>query len=172
MEHAPVASSQHLRSKAEQEHSLYPCLWLRGIQPLQLVTIEYPLPTRRHIAYRGCPPEGEWPGGEYYGDGSGGRYNKYLTLRRVGVGIVKYSASVVEFGCLYPLPGDVQTVPRGEISALATVLEKVAPDQHVDFYTDHQPGGCHPTCRPILITRDHVNGNAQCQVGGAPHRAG
>jgi len=28
-----------------------------------------------------------WPSGYYFGDGSGGAYSKYPTLRRVGVGL-------------------------------------------------------------------------------------
>ena len=79
--------------------------------------------------------------GTYFGDGSGGAYARYPSLRRCGVGVAKVSAAandkiVFNFGIFLSLPGCVQTVPRSEAYALLAVLIHVTNGATVEFITD------------------------------------
>lgn len=85
-------------------------------------------------------PEGipdNWPSGYYFGDGSGGVYSSYDFLRRCGVGIHYVNPELVPgFNAWQPLLGQVQSVPRSELTALCLVIEKVESGGTVDFFTD------------------------------------
>ena len=75
----------------------------------------------------------------YYGDGSGGRYSSYPTIRRCGVGICCMSEpNIMEFGVRYQLPGEVQTVPRAEVSAMATVAQMAMHNAYIIYIGDNQ----------------------------------
>lgn len=78
-----------------------------------------------------------WPSGYYFGDGSGGPYSKYPTLRRCGVGLhyVNENKEPV-FNCWQALPGGEQTVPRAELFALALAVEHIELCGVIDFFTD------------------------------------
>ena len=64
----------------------------------------------------------------YFGDGSGGVYTKYPSLRRCGVGVTKLSeeTEAINFSVFYPLPGSIQTVAKAEAHAFSTVCEQVS----------------------------------------------
>ena len=66
-----------------------------------------------------CPERGNWPGGTYWGDGSGGPFSSHADLRRVGCGLAALTDALAFAFCAYfALPGDVQPVPRSELFAL------------------------------------------------------
>lgn len=78
-----------------------------------------------------------WPSGYYFGDGSGGKYSKYLTLRRAGVGLHHVSPDKTPtYSFWQALPGPQQTVPRAELFALLLAVEHVEVDSVIDFFTD------------------------------------
>ena len=83
--------------------------------------------------------QSHWPSGEYFGDGSGGSYGQFDSLRRCGVGIVCLNGFELKFGFYYRLPGSVQTVPRAEASALRCVLFMAGYGTTIIYYTDCEP---------------------------------
>ena len=82
---------------------------------------------------------GTWPGGYYFGDASGGLYTALPTLRRVGVGVAMYKdhARYPDFKMHYPLPGLVQTVPRGETHVVLLVTNMLEEGAEATQYTDN-----------------------------------
>lgn len=83
------------------------------------------------------PDKNEWPSGFYFGDGSGGRYSSYPTLRRCGTGIAYLDWDMDhQYDIWSPLPGAIQTVPRAELYALLIVVHHVRPNARVHFFTD------------------------------------
>ena len=74
-----------------------------------------------------APPPEAWPSGDYFGDGSGGRFSSIPSLRRCGIGLAFLVNGVLQFGLRSPLPGDVQTVPRSEVAAAHVLLLHLAP---------------------------------------------
>ena len=94
IEHQAVISTGKLTQIACTDSVDAPCLWLRGICPLQLTSIadEY-LPSveyhTKHIAYDESPiADAIADSGIYYGEASGGRFSSYGPLIRCGVGLV------------------------------------------------------------------------------------
>ena len=87
-----------------------------------------------------CPPLGNWPSGVYYGDGSGGEHGLYPATRRCGVAIAALNEQHdFHFGIKYPLPGEVQTVPRAELSALVTLVEIAEVGSNIIYIGDNLP---------------------------------
>jgi len=83
------------------------------------------------------PIPNEWPSGYYFGDGSGGNYSKYPTLRRAGVGLHYVNLDKVPmYNFWQPLPGPQQTVPRAELFALCLAVTHVHQAGVIDFFTD------------------------------------
>ena len=80
-----------------------------------------------------------WPCGHYFGDAGGGLYTAIPTLRRVGVGLAMFadSARYPQFRLHYPLPGQVQTVPRGETHVVLTVTHMLIYNATAVQYTDN-----------------------------------
>ncbi len=85
------------------------------------------------------PDPGTWPSGDYYGDGAGGRDAAHPTLRRCGVGLSHLIGSVHQFGVSCALPGDIQTVPRAEITAALICIMHLMHGALVRFYSDNFP---------------------------------
>ncbi len=83
-------------------------------------------------------PKGHWPFGEYFGDGSGGRYAAYPTLRRCGVGLAFLLEGSFNFGLYCALIGTVQTVPHAEVTAALVLLLHLAPNTVVNCYSDNK----------------------------------
>ena len=89
---------------------------------------------------------GEWnshtqlQSGTYFTDASGGLDHDIPQLRRCGIGICA-SPSLhppqAPDGLHYPLPGEVQTVPRGEMHAIVTVARLAALEADILVYSDN-----------------------------------
>jgi len=60
------------------------------------------------------PDISTWRSGLYFGDASGGEFASYPSIRRVGcgLGVIDEEGNLV-FGARFNLPGEIQTVPRG-----------------------------------------------------------
>ena len=62
------------------------------------------------------------------------------TLRRCGVGLCLLEpGGIFSFGISYKLPGEIQTVPRAEVSALATLVEHACEGSHITYIGDNLP---------------------------------
>ena len=84
------------------------------------------------------PESQNWGSGTYYGDASGGEYTQYSKLRRVGVSVVLCDQpGRIAFGISSNLPGDVQSVGRGELFALVLLLRCLEQNTQVEFVTDN-----------------------------------
>ena len=144
-----VADSQDLIPIAIENGQINPSRWYRGIMnkedmdigrdmdpPEQTIWI---LNNNNNLSITTEP--NTWPSGSYFGDASGGLYTAYPTLRRVGVGLAMYRESQrrPDFKMHYPLPGQVQTVPRGETHVVLVVTYMLEPDAVAIQYTDNYP---------------------------------
>ena len=57
-----------------------------------------------------------WPSGDFFSDGSGGKYARFVDLRRVGAGVASMSLDAqFEWGVYAAVPGNGQTVHRAEL---------------------------------------------------------
>ena len=80
-----------------------------------------------------------WGSGVYYGGAFGGKYTEYKPLRRVGVSIVVCDSNGdLLHGSNFNLPGDVQTAPRAEFSAVLTVAQRAEVGVNITVYCDNQ----------------------------------
>ena len=69
----------------------------------------------------------------------GGPFSSFPALRRCGVAICRLDANENRwwsFAC--NLPGDVQTVPRGELYGLFIVVSRARPKSILEYVTDNQ----------------------------------
>ena len=148
---ARVQSTQDLISQAvDGEHS-HPCLWLRGMLPLDLVHVNTPFSDTSEIKYIVREMHtSEWPSGYYCTDASGGEHNSFPILRRCGFGIVRLSDSfsvacvhssqaltdIISFGAYGTLAGERHTVPRAELFAIVEVVSNVIQGATVHISTD------------------------------------
>jgi len=125
--------------------------WLEGLQPTEEIdngssnarSSTDPAPqVQQDAADANAAPDKEefnkpWPSGYYFGDGSGGPYSKFPTIRRAGVGVHYVSPDKVPTHNYWqPLPGDSQTLPRAELFAVLLVALHVEEAAVVDFFTD------------------------------------
>jgi len=132
-----VESTNYLVPAAASGMRDFPCLWLRGLLPSELlVTRDHPIPPPRSVdnvsVYDpfGITPDPEvWPPGLYGTDASGGRWGSYPLLRRCGCGVARLTSMDppfrLEWGAWFPLVGELQTVPRAELYAIYMVVAKV-----------------------------------------------
>ena len=138
-----VVDSQYLKQSAVEGAEDNACLWLRGLLPLGLIPLSTPYPDNMEWHYVGLDPpvHAAWPSGRYYTDASGGAFSSIKLLRRVGFAAVylnqnedafdtlfeELSATVHNFvfGAFSVLPGHHQTVPRGELHAIVSVVLSV-----------------------------------------------
>ena len=117
-----VQDTQALYGQACEHAVHFPCLWLRGILPRELVAINTPYATEAVLHYVQSEPMDVWPDGLYHTDASGGEYATMPVLMRCGCGIAFLDQREEEFVCMRqelflwgvytPLPGKQQTVPR------------------------------------------------------------
>ena len=132
-----VKATQYLVPRAKVEGVKYPCLWLRGLLPSNLCVEEPIPPPIDHLQlyvydpHSLTPDPHVWPPGLYGTDGSGGELSAYPELRRVGCGVSRVDCTAgggfdVIWSANFALPGDVQTVPRGELFAICIVVEHVS----------------------------------------------
>lgn len=107
-----VTSSNKNIDQAVQQVYEYPCLWLRRILPKELVWAPEPAVSFNLHFKVGHADSGIWPSGTYFGDGAGGQYSSYPSIRRCGVGLACYQQDgILDFVCHTPLPGSIHTVP-------------------------------------------------------------
>ena len=153
IEDEAVQDTQHLQQTACEKAAAEPCLWLRGILPQKYTQIsrEYNPSDSLCITYIN-KNHMKWDSGTYYGDASGGEFTAYNQLRRCGCGLAFINAEgLLVFGSRFNLPGEVQTVARGELFALVVLIDELAPMAIIDFVTDNKgvcdtfnkgPAGC------------------------------
>ena len=88
-----IKNTYALTSQAIQEVDQYPCLWLRGILPANLIKIDHDFdPSHVEQLVFESPPRSRWnawPPGVYGTDGAGGVHGKTPQLRRCGCGVVR-----------------------------------------------------------------------------------
>ena len=82
-----VADSQCLILRAVDGSKDFPCLWLRGLLPKELVAINEPFVQDLQVQYVGIHQSSVWPEGTYHTDASGGVHSCFAALRRCGIGI-------------------------------------------------------------------------------------
>jgi len=153
---AAIHKTQIHITQAHYESVHYPCLWLRGILPQALAVPIPPCSDYDKLihTYSSQPPLATWPGGQYFGDGSGGEYTSHPELRRCGVGLACYDhANQLLFEWKAPLLGEVQTVFRAEMLALLICVSHVVAGAVVYFYTDN-----------LGVFNAYYKGRAQCHT--------
>ena len=151
-----------------------PCLWLRGLLPSHFTKVDPELDNIvDNLIYsydKFVLPIGEWTSGLYFGDGAGGRDNRYPTIRRCGVGVARMIGEEYIGGVYCKLPGQVQTVPRAEATALLVLLHHMAHNSIIEFVSDNETlvdafnAGRHH-CRRILNSDiyDEIFGILDCK---------
>ncbi len=142
IEDEEVTSTQNLIPSAVEFSVEFPCMWLRGILPAKFTTIQqYFKPTDLlKIDYiNKTHSQICWSSGTYYGDASGGPFSAHATIRRIGCGLAKVGPlGKLMFGAKSNLPGDIQTVPRGELFVLLLLVGLCEPLAEIDYVTDNE----------------------------------
>ena len=135
-----IENSNYLVPIAEQKAIDYPCLWLRGILPDGFINIPPDNAPVEQTTYTYIEPENFCiSSGTYYGDASGGEHTKYPDIRRVGCAFIALDSSdQLRCGAHFPLPGEIQTVARGELYALVCLLKHADQLAEIDFVTDNK----------------------------------
>ena len=139
-----VQKTQHLIPAAVARATEEPCLWLRGILPVKYIP----------NSCEDCPNEYTvtWvdedndisqaksiTSGIYYGDASGGENTSYPEIRRVGCAFVKINdEGDLVYGAHFPLPGPIQTVPRGELFVVLELVKHAFDGTDITYYTDNE----------------------------------
>ena len=138
-----VATTQDLIPLAEAEADIFPCLWLRGLLPSSRIVVPRsfsPVVSTQYTYIGGWNSHTQLQSGTYFTDASGGLDHDIPQLRRCGIGICA-SPSLhppqAPDGLHYPLPGEVQTVPRGELHAIVTVARLAALEADILVYSDN-----------------------------------
>jgi len=135
-----VSKTQSLVAAAQEKSNDFPALWLRGLLPANFIEIppEASPVQQVNITYVN-PIDVSFESGLYYGDASGGEFTQYPDIRRVGVSFVQIRDNGdLTFAAHFPLPGDVQTVARGELYALLVLIRMASPGSIVVFVTDNK----------------------------------
>jgi hypothetical protein len=143
IKHEYVYKTQHLVTRARNEHEQNPAFWLRGLISSSMTEIPPPhdSPTDELSITHINPEVANWSSATYYGDASGGEYTSYNEIRRVGVSVVFVSedSRTTIFGLHCNLPGQIQSVGRGELFALVMLSRQLLPVTNVMYVTDNKP---------------------------------
>jgi hypothetical protein len=129
---------------AEEAIEQWPCLWLRGLLPKSFVTVQTPYQQEDELCFLDeVPAAGGWRFSKLWTDASGGEYGSIPQLRRCGIGITAITVTgqqgvQINFGAFGPLPGEIQTVPRGELYAIFSAFENTHLEQPLEVVTDSQ----------------------------------
>ena len=148
-----VSTTNHLARAAKDGLGTAACMWLRGLLPLSLASIEaleefpgqWAAPSIIEPIYEEYDCSNSVfksvTSGTYYGDASGGDFSSMPMLRRCGVGIMHTVTVGNEihriWGCSFKLIGNIQTVPRAELSALHFILNEAVENAKIEFITDN-----------------------------------
>ena len=130
-----VSSTQQYISQAVEGSRDYPCLWLRGLLPSSLVTVNTPYVMDEQLHFVGRLPPEPWPAGDFYSDASGGPFSSIAAIRRCGVGIAviqeapgsDHTCFELVWGVFAPLIGTHHTVPRAELYAMVVIAQHLGP---------------------------------------------
>ena len=136
---------------AVSKYAIETCFWLRGIVPVEWSQEALNRISHNHTKEEvlvSTNPSGGSPvfSGDIvvYGDASGGKFTSYPALRRVGVGLAAIdSIGNLVWGLSLNLPGQCQTVPRGELFAIFYTVFKSEDNTNIEFITDNL--GCYKT---------------------------
>ncbi len=140
-EDSSILETNDLVEEAIEKANSNPCLWFRGIATIDLTQL--PEEVMGYADSFKCayeldpPPVGEWPSGDYFTDGGGGRFSSVASLRKCTIGIAHLVDSVLVFGCRSPLPGAVQTVPRSEVAAVLVLAMHLSCNAVVSVFSDN-----------------------------------
>jgi len=148
IEDVAILDTEDLIPTATCKFGVETCLWTRGIIPAQLSleTLSWACNKPKldlHISstLASCDP---WCG-TIYGDASGGKFSAYPELRRVGCGLIMLSSDsnsmALKAAINFNLPGEVHTVPRGELYCILVAVTLAPEDCSIDFVTDNE-GNC------------------------------
>ena len=133
-----IQNTQKFQEEARTKAYSEPCLWLRGILPEHYTKIEPEhQPTTELIVHSINREEVNYSSGTFYGDASGGKFTKYPGIRRIGCGICQIDPQGTQiWGQSFNLPGEIQTVPRGELYVLQYLVEQATHHSHIEYVTD------------------------------------
>ena len=139
-----VTNTQKLIQQATSGVEEEPCLWLRGILPSKYINIDeqYLPPENIDVTWvEGLTKKDDIRivSGTYYGDASGGKQSMYPEIRRIGCAFAQIdNDDNLLFAAHFPLPGEHQSVPRGELYALVQLIEQAERNTELTYYTDNQ----------------------------------
>ena len=138
-----ITKSQHLVDKAIAGQHAEPCLWFRGILPINYIDIpDAFLPSDTYTVEWVRPNElsTNVTSGTYYGDASGGQFSEYPEIRRIGCSFVAIHPLSMELllAAHFPLPGAMQTVPRGELFTLVELVRHAEINASLHYITDNK----------------------------------
>jgi len=138
-----LKQTKNIVTRARNEHEQNPAFWLRGLISSSMTAIPSPhnSPTDDLSITHINPEVANWSSATYYGDASGGEYTSYNEIRRVGVSVVFVSeeSRTTIFGLHCNLPGQIQSVGRGELVALVMLSRQLLPVTDVIYVTDNKP---------------------------------
>merc|ERR1711965_260158 len=137
-----VTSTQEHIALAEAFFQESACFWCRGIIPLSEIRenmAQYDPSENLEIITSPFSVLGDRVvEGTIYGDASGGKFNIYPDLRRVGVGLARIDSNGdLIWAISFNLPGKIQTVPRGELYAIVRAAQEAHEGATIDFVTDN-----------------------------------
>eukprot|EP00972_Heterocapsa_arctica_P035838 5271107-Heterocapsa_arctica.AAC.1 len=111
----------------------HPTFWTRGLAPSNALCVPPPPEVQEFCAL----PAEPWAPGAYFTDASGGRLARDNLLRRVGFAAIQLQVALLDpQGRLVcepqrflggPLAGPRQTVNRGELQAVISLLQHICP---------------------------------------------
>eukprot|EP00959_Pyramimonas_sp_CCMP1952_P458167 9476169-Pyramimonas_sp.AAC.1 len=138
--------SDEFAARAQTGREAEACFWVRGLIPEPWLEVPKPIQSEDWTCHgingfdEACFPHGSEDNPTYaFGDASGGKDTSDAALRRVGLAVAVYSEltpdMMIEIGIWGGLPGDVQTVARGELYALYLTVR--GGSGHVIFVTDN-----------------------------------
>ena len=110
------------------------------LQPQEDVvpTYVYQQDTVTHNTTNKDHPSLRWVSGNFYGDASGGELTAVPQCRRVGVSVCSINdQGTLEYGAKFNLPGNAQTVRRGELYALVFLIDHIPECSDIEYVTDN-----------------------------------
>ena len=143
IEDVAILDTQDLIPTAKCKFGVETCLWTRGIIPanLSLEPLKWECnKPKQDVSFQSTLASSHPWCGTMYGDASGGKFSAYRDLRRVGCGLIMLSSdsNALMAAINFNLPGEVQTIPRGELYAIVIGVTLAPENSSIDFVTDNQ----------------------------------